>query len=154
MNHFPRPLTPAESNSLADRLERDFDERGFGLWAVEIPGLSPFAGFVGLDVPRFEAAFMPAVEVGWRFGCAAWGQGLAFEAAVAALVDAFDRVGLSAVVSMTTPANRRSRRLMERLGMKHDSDDDFDHPLMPEGSRCRRHVLYRLAVDDFAAPLG
>lgn len=149
MTHFPRVLTREESDAMVDRTEADFDRQGFGLWAVEVPGLSPFAGFVGLEVPGFDAPFMPAVEVGWRFGCAAWGRGLAFEAAVAALHDAFDRAGLDSVVSRTVPANRRSRRLMERLGMSHDPTDDFDHPHLPESSRVRRHLLYRLAAADF-----
>jgi len=151
MNHFPSVLSRPESDALAARIEVDFDRNGFGLWAVEVPGLIPFAGFVGLDVPRFDAPFMPTVEVGWRLGWAAWGRGLATEAVHASLCDAFERVGLDDVVSMTVPANRRSRRLMIRLGMRHDPSDDFDHPRMPEDSRYRRHVLYRLAASDFSA---
>lgn len=153
MAHFPDVLTREESDAIVDRTEVDFARQGFGLWAVEVPGLSPFAGFVGLETPGFDAPFMPAVEIGWRFGCAAWGRGLAFETAVAVLGDAFDRVGLDSVVSRTIPANRRSRRLMVRLGMTHDPGDDFDHPLLPESSRFRRHLLYRLSASDFRPEL-
>jgi len=33
---------------------------------------------------------------------------------------------------------------MEKLGMTRDPADDFDVPMIPEGHRLRRHVLYRL----------
>jgi ribosomal-protein-alanine N-acetyltransferase len=56
----------------------------------------------------------------------------------------FDELGLDEIVALTTSANARSRRVMERLGMTHDPADDFEHPVLPEGHPIRRHVLYRL----------
>ncbi len=44
---------------------------------------------------------------------------------------------------MTATCNLRSRRVMERLGMRHDPRDDFDHPSIATGDRLCRHVLYR-----------
>jgi hypothetical protein len=35
---------------------------------------------------------------------------------------------------------------MGRIGMVRDVDGDFDHPLLPEGSPLRRHVLYRISA--------
>ena len=105
--------------------------------------MAPFAGFVGLSVPSFAAHFTPAVEVGWRLARPHWGHGYATEAARAAMADGFDRVGLAEIVSFAVPANVRSVRVMQRLGMTHDPADDFDHPRFPEGHRLRRHVLYR-----------
>ena len=61
-----------ESDRLVERIEAHFDRRGFGLWAVEIPGRAPFAGFVGIAVPGFEAAFTPCVEIGWRLAAEHW----------------------------------------------------------------------------------
>jgi len=142
MEHFPAVLTPEESDSAVDRIEQHFREHGFGLWAVEVPGLVPFAGFTGLAIPRFEAPFMPCVEIGWRLAVALWGNGYATEAARAVLRFAFDGLALEEIVSFTAVANVRSRRVMERIGMHHNPEDDFDHPTMPE--RLRRHVLYRL----------
>jgi RimJ/RimL family protein N-acetyltransferase len=83
------------------------------------------------------------VEVAWRLVRPYWGRGYATEAARAALDYGFREIGLSHIVALTVPANQRSRRVMERPGMSCDSDDDFDHPRVPEG-RLRRHVLYRL----------
>jgi RimJ/RimL family protein N-acetyltransferase len=139
------PLSREESDALIARIEAHFDEHGFGLWAVEVPGVAPLAGFVGLSVPRFEARFTPCVEIGWRLAPACWGSGYATEGARAALDFGFGELGLEEIVSFTVPANTRSRRVMEKLGMSHRAEDDFDHPALPEGHRLRRHVLYRLA---------
>jgi len=106
--------------------------------------VTPFAGFTGLAVPRFEAHFTPCVEVGWRLAREHWGRGYATEAARAALADGFERLGLDEIVSFTAAGNLPSRRVMEKLGMKHDSADDFDHPSLAPGHPLRRHVLYRI----------
>jgi ribosomal-protein-alanine N-acetyltransferase len=116
MEHFPAPLRRGESDALAARIEAGFERRGFGLWAVEVRESAEFIGFVGLDVPQFEAPFMPAIEVGWRLARPAWGHGYATEAARAALAFGFERLELDEVVAMTAVGNSRSRAVMERLG--------------------------------------
>lgn len=143
MEHFPARLSREESDALAARITIAMAERGFGLWAVEVRGGAPFIGFVGLSIPTFDAPFMPAVEIGWRLSRVHWGHGYAIEAARAVLDDGFGRHGLTEIVSFTVPANVRSRRVMERLGMRQDGE--FDHPRLPEGHLLRRHVLYRIA---------
>ena len=143
--HFPSVHTEEQALAEAARVRELIAQRGWGFWALEIPGVSAFAGCVGLLVPAFEAPFTPAVEVGWRLSRDAWGRGYASEAARAALAFAFDHLGLDEVVSMTTTANEPSRKVMQRLGMTRDPQDDFDHPRIAEGHPQRRHVLYRLA---------
>lgn len=138
------PLTREQSDRFVDRIEAGFDRNGFGLWAVEVPSISPLVGFVGLSVPRFDAPFTPAVEVGWRLDPSSWGRGYATEAARAALAFGFDVAGLREIVSFTAECNARSRRVMERIGMTHDAADDFDHPALSPESPLRRHVLYRV----------
>ncbi len=150
MEFFPALLSQEESDARAARIEAHFERHGFGLWAVEVPGVVPFAGFVGLGVVDFAAPFTPCVEIGWRLAAANWGRGYATEGARAALAFAFDTVGLAEVVSFTVPANVRSRRVMEKLGMTHQPSDDFDHPLLPEGHWLKRHVLYRIARPQLA----
>lgn len=144
MEFFPSPLSRSESDARVDRIEAHFEQHGFGLWAVEIPGISPFAGFIGVSIPRFEAPFTPCIEIGWRLDRAHWNQGYATEGARAALAFAFRWLQAEEVVSSTVPANLRSRRVMEKIGMTHAASDDFDHPLLSEGHPLRRHVLYRL----------
>ena len=144
MEHFPALLSREQSDERVERIEAHFQQHGYCQWAVEIPGVTPFAGFIGLSVPQFEAHFTPCVEIGWRLAANCWGRGYATEGARAALLFGFEELALAEIVSFTVPANVRSRRVMEKLGMTHDPADDFDHPLLPAGHPLRRHVLYRL----------
>lgn len=145
MRHMPAMLDRAASDALVARFRDQFDRLGYGLWAIEVPRIAPFIGFVGLSVPRFSAHFTPCVEVGWRLARAHWGRGYATEAARGALRFGFELAGLQEIVSFTSPANERSRAVMTRLGMTCDPGDDFDHPSLPEGHPLRPHVLYRLS---------
>jgi len=91
--------------------------------------------------------FTPAREVGWRLAYDTWGHGYATEGAKAALAMAFDRLGWDEVVAVTALVNKRSERVMQRLGMVRDPNADFDHPRVPEGHLLRRHMLYRIRRD-------
>ena len=145
MRYFPEVLPRAQSDELADRIQAALAEQGWGLWAVEAPAAAEFIGFVGLNRVRFEAHFTPAIEIGWRLDRAFWGRGYASEAARAALQFGFEQLGCDEIVAFTAPANERSRRVMQRLGMSHDPADNFDHPGLAEGT-LRRHVLYRITA--------
>ena len=149
MEYFPARLTREASDAMVDRIMTHFAERGFGFWAVEIPGITPFAGFIGLGVPRYETHFTPCVEVGWRLAAQYWNRGYATEGAREALGFGFDNLGLQEIVSFTAVGNARSRRVMEKLGMTCNSEDDFNHPLLTEDHPLRRHVLYRLTAGDY-----
>jgi RimJ/RimL family protein N-acetyltransferase len=141
--HFPSVLDAQQATAEAGRCRDAIEQRGWGVWALEVPGALAFAGFVGLIVPHYDAPFVPAVEIGWRLPRAAWGQGYATEAAQAALEFAFTRLQVPEVVAITVPGNEASRRVMERLGMERDAGGDFDHPRIEASHPLRRHVLYR-----------
>lgn len=143
---FPGTLTAAQSDAQANYIRRETAQCGFGFWAVELPGIAPFIGFTGLEVPSYTAHFTPCVEIGWRFAAAYWGYGYATEAASAALTYGFSTLGLKEIVACTAVDNWRSRRVMERIGMTHDSADDFGHPQIAKDTRLHRHVLYRRAA--------
>lgn len=143
MRFFPEPLDTARSDAMADRIRDHIDTNGWGLWAVEVPGVADFIGFIGLAPIPFEAHFTPALEVGWRLARPYWGRGYAPEGARAALEHAFHVLGVDEIVSMTTPANLASQSVMQKLGLTRDPADDFDHPRLPAWEH-RRHVLYRL----------
>ncbi|MGH6894686.1 MAG: GNAT family N-acetyltransferase [Dongiaceae bacterium] len=144
MEFLPADKDRAIADAFIGRIKQHFADHGFGPWAVEVPGVAPFIGYCGLMAPNFETHFTPAMEVGWRLASAHWGQGYATEAAKAALEAGFTRFGLNEIVSFTVPANVRSWRVMERIGMTRDPADDFDHPRLAVGDPLRRHVLYRI----------
>jgi RimJ/RimL family protein N-acetyltransferase len=154
MEHFPSVLTADESDALVDRIVAGWSA-GHGLWAVESRASGSFVGFVGLSSPTWSASFTPCVELGWRLTPAVWGRGLATEGARAAIRWAGEHVSppRGELVSFTTVANTASRRVMEKLGLRHDPADDFDHPLLPDWSG-RRHVLYRAPLGDLVALAG
>ena len=147
MRYFQSTFSRELSDAAVDRIIDHFDRHGFGWWAVEIRDGSSFAGMVGLQLPGFDAHFTPCVEIGWRLAREHWGRAYAPEAAQAALAFGFGKADLREIVSFTTTANTPSRRVMEKIGMRRDPDEDFDHPRIPEGSPQRRHVLYRLDRD-------
>lgn len=115
----------------------------FGRFIVERDGV--FVGLVGLSRTDYDAGFTPGIEIAWRLAFDHWRKGYATDAAGAAIRDGFDRLELDEIVGVTTPANERSRRVMERLGMVFSPTDTFEHPLVPEGNPLRTHVVYRLA---------
>jgi RimJ/RimL family protein N-acetyltransferase len=93
MDYLPSVLSRAESDRLATRIEAHFALHGCGLWAVEIPHVTRFAGFIGFAVPPFRAHFTPCVEIGWRLATEHWGRGYATEGARAALAFGLNRTG-------------------------------------------------------------
>lgn len=151
MRFMPALMTRREASDSLVRLRAGIEERGWGVWAVEVDGA--FAGMAGLSVPRFAAPFMPCTEVLWRMRREFWGRGLARAAAEQALEFGFSRLGLAEIVAFTAAVNLRSIRLMERLGFSRDPGGDFDHPALAAGHPLRRHVLYRKGRDRHAGPL-
>jgi 3-dehydroquinate dehydratase/shikimate dehydrogenase len=147
---FTSVLTREESDTEARRFHAICERDGFGLFAAELVATGEFAGFIGLQTMDFvlPQRRQPAVELGWRLAHRYWGKGLATEGARAVVRYAFETLQLRELVAITVPANLRSRRVMEKIGMKHLVGHDFDHPRVPEGHPLRAHVLYGLKKDD------
>ena len=143
MRHFPAQLSRDETAAMFGRIREHFDREGFGLWAVEVPGVAPFIGFTGLMRPRWRP---DCVEVGWRLARPHWGSGYATEAARAAVGYGFGRLALAEIVAFVLPANTRSQAVMDRLGMTRDPARDFEHPSIPLGHPMRPHWLYRVSA--------
>lgn len=152
MQHYPAKLSRDESDKVHERILQHFTDHGFGLWAVEIPNVAPFIGFVGLHHVRYETPFTPCVEIGWRLSAEHWNKGYATEAAVAAMDYGIQRY--DEIVSFTAPENKTSQRVMQKLGMTRNPNDDFDHPLLPKCHRLCRHVLYRMSPERWQARRG
>jgi len=149
MEFYPQVLTRQESDALAEKFQREFAERGYGFWVVEVPGFADFIGYVGLNYWNLEMAFSPCIDVGWRLGSQYWGCGFATEAAKAALRFGFEVRKFEEIVSMATVGNVRSHRVMERLGMKSNPMDQFEHPKLPKGHPLSLRTLYRLKREEW-----
>ncbi|MFL5820403.1 MAG: GNAT family N-acetyltransferase [Solirubrobacteraceae bacterium] len=112
--HLPGSESPAQT---VGRLRHHWDEHGFGHWAVEAKASGDLIGRLGLLHHRDWEPDPHNVEVGWILARCAWGKGLATEGGRAALRYGFDRIGLPDIISIADPANRASRRVMEKLGL-------------------------------------
>lgn len=143
------PLTMHEVRDFISAANRHQDKHGYSLWAAELKKTAELIGFIGLNYTDWPAHFTPAVEVGWRLGSQFWGQALATEGAKAALDHGFGRCFLKEIVSITVPANVRSLRVMEKIGLKRDRNGDFAHPKLPAEHPLSRHLLYRLTADAY-----
>lgn len=143
MEFFPACLSEEETKSLVALNREHFAKHGYGKFAVELKENQEFIGFVGLSIPPFEAHFTPAVEIGWRIAAKHHKKGFATEAAKKTLEFAFNELKLEEVVSFTVPNNKASRRVMEKIGMTHNLQDDFHHPKLAKDHPFSWHVLYR-----------
>jgi RimJ/RimL family protein N-acetyltransferase len=146
MQFFAAPFTTEQSNETIDRYLGAFDREGFSFFAAILRDTGGFAGTIGLQTMRDVVPNLPqpAVEIGWRLTQASQGQGLATEGALAVIDLAFHQLGLVEVVAITAIPNQPSRRVMEKLGMTHRPELDFDHPRVPAGHPYERHTLYSL----------
>jgi len=149
MEYFPSTLSREKSDELALLIQSKMKEQGWGWWAVEVPGVAEFIGFIGLAHVSFVAPFTPAVEIGWRLAYEHWGKGYAPEGAMQCLKFGFETLTFNEIVSFTAVQNMRSRRIMEKIGMHHDPKDDFDHPKLSKEHPLNRHVLYRLKAGEW-----
>lgn len=144
MRYFPSVLSAEESDAAAESILARTAAHGFGFMALEIPGSTEFAGFVGLNVPSFDPSL---VEIGWRLHRSCWGHGFATEAAAAMLEVGFSRLGMTSICSFTAAVNTRSERVMQRLGMQHRPEKDFRHPALPPNHRLTEHVFYSMTKE-------
>ena len=146
MEYFPATLSRDKSDALAERIDSDIQRLGYGFWAAEIPGEAAFIGFVGIVAANSDMPFAPAIEIGWRLAKEHWGRGVASEGARAAADFGFEELGLEQIVALTAAGNARSRRVMDRLGMRRDPAEDFLYPTLAVDDPIAPHVLYRVTA--------
>lgn len=137
-------LTMQEVKDFMSAMNEQFAKLEFTLFAAEEKSTGKLIGFIGLNPPKWESHFTPCVEIGWRLGSQYWNQGYATEGAKAVLEYGFNKCGLTEIVSFTVPANTRSIRVMEKLGMLRDLKGDFTHPKLSLNHKLSKHVLYKI----------
>lgn len=143
MVYFPSTVDRAGSDKFVDHMEAEFDELGYGLWALEVTETGLFIGFTGLHALPADVPGAGGMEIGWRLAKHAWHHGYATEAARAAQGVAFGGAGLDELWSMTAVLNEPSQAVMRRIGMSEVTR--FEHPRVADGSPLKPHVMYHLA---------
>ncbi len=146
MKHLGGIKTQSEALATVEKYKSHFAEHGYGFWVIEVPGMTQFAGICGLkhgdiDIPAIPA---PWIETGWQLVHEHWGHGYATEAAQAALNHGMREHHIPEIIALTAADNKRSRRVMERLHMTHDSRADFDYPTMAADDPARRRLVYKI----------
>ena len=128
--------TPAETEARARTRIRESEEgtlEPLGLWRIEARADSAFLG-VGALLRMPEGA---DVEVAYRLARAAWGRGLATEAAGALVAHGLHTLGLPRLVAVTYPENHASQRVLDKLGFERRGLTEY------KGVRATFHVLTR-----------
>ena len=142
MKYFPKPLSIEESNGFVDRINSEFEETGFGLYAVEIKETGEFIGYVGFHRFTFDVPFSPGWEIGWRISDKFWNKGYATEAAMACIKYAGEKKLCNRLYSFTAVPNIASENVMKRIEMSFEGL--FMHPALAEGHWLKEHKLYSL----------
>jgi RimJ/RimL family protein N-acetyltransferase len=121
VTRFIRPLDRSAAIERLRRNEGEWLERGHGLLAILDRRDGAFLGRCGLKYwPQFGET-----ELGWALRREAWGHGYATEAAHACLEWGFAKLDVPYLTAMIDPANTRSLRVAERLGMTPMRDDEL-----------------------------
>lgn len=142
MKYFPKKLSYEDTVGFYDRIVREFAEYGYGLYAVELKQTGEFIGYTGFHRFDFAAGFSPGVEIGWRLDSRYWNRGYATEAARACLDYAGKKKWFARVYSFTALCNRRSERVMQKIGMEYAGT--FFHPALSDGHWLKEHLLYKI----------
>lgn len=144
MRYFPGKLSVEESNAFVDRINTEFEETGFGLYAVEIKATGEFIGYVGFHRFTFDVPFSPNWEIGWRISDKFWHNGYATEAAMACINFAREKSLSDKLYSFTAVPNTPSENVMKRIGMTYQGT--FMHPALADGHWLKAHKLYMIDI--------
>ncbi len=140
----PRTCDLVETQDFIVLQNESIIQNKFGFFAVEEKATKEFIGFVGINNVNFVAHFTPAIEIGWRLAFDKWNQGFATEAALAVLDYGFNKINLKEIVAFTAKNNKKSEKIMQKIGMKKDEKGDFLHPKIQADHFLAPHILYRI----------
>lgn len=152
MRHFPTTLSRLETEAFLERLVKHQEQHGYCYFAAIERTTNQPIGFIGLAVQNYkietEAGILaaPFTDIGWRLSPNYWGNGYATEGAQACLEFGFCESGLTEIYATATHSNTASLRVMQRLGMRHQST--FQHPKLDEANFLQPCELYRLRKED------
>ena len=148
MEYFPNTLSHGETDSFYQKIQEEFRQYGYGLFAVEIKNANEFIGFIGFHWSRIHLGSGSFLEIGWRLKKEAWGKGFATEGAKECLAYGFNHLGFNELYSFTSELNTRSENVMKKIGMTQKME--FNHPQRDLSSSLCKHVLYHITSLEFA----
>ncbi|HEV2883151.1 MAG TPA: GNAT family N-acetyltransferase [Pyrinomonadaceae bacterium] len=113
------PIPLGETAVALESIVRHWQTHGFGRWAVEDKEEGSLIGYAGIRSleGKPELVYLLAKKY--------WGRGLATEAAGACLRYGFGEKKFDSILALSRPLNVRSRRVMEKLGMKFEKDANY-----------------------------
>ncbi|WP_177168030.1 GNAT family N-acetyltransferase [Marininema mesophilum] len=149
MKYFPKLYNEKEVAEMINRYKDHQESRGWSIFSLRLKENKQFIGCIGLLYRDFPAHFTPCVEIGWKISPMYWNQGYATEAAKKLLHKGFTDYGLTEIISFTVPQNVASRRVMEKIGLIHDKEGDFQHTRLTKDHPLSWHVLYRLTKEQY-----
>ncbi|MEM9746592.1 MAG: GNAT family N-acetyltransferase [Actinomycetota bacterium] len=126
MSDLGGPLDRRASDAKLERYREVFDEHGLTRWVVAERRGGAFLGYCGVASHDDDHPLGSHFDIGWRLSRAHWGRGIATEAARAALLDAFERVGCDRILAYTEEHNVRSVGVIRRLGLVREPELDFE----------------------------
>lgn len=147
MEYFPNLLSFHETKEFIDRLQNHYTKYGFNYFATEIIETGELIGFIGLAYQDYPSRFTPAVDVGWRLKRSAWGNGFASEGAKRCLEFGFEELKLEKLISTCTERNKRSERVMNKIGM--NKIGFFKHPKLRDQPNYENCICYQITKKDW-----
>lgn len=142
MRYFPALQGREQTLSFIERMQKQFEEKGFTYFAVEELASKEFIGFIGLSVPAFDADFTPCIDMGWRLDKKFWNNGYATEGAKRCIEYGFEVLEIDTLVAICPEVNKPSEAVMKKIGMTKKLT--FSHPLLQDNEELRNCVLYQI----------
>jgi [ribosomal protein S5]-alanine N-acetyltransferase len=124
-------FSPTGVNSIEQVQERIegfincYKEFGFGKWAVVFKENNQLLGYCGIAIDQIDGK--DEKELGYRIDSRYWGQGLATEAASAAIKYGCEQFKLPYIIGIVERANSASVRVLEKVGMRYERVTIFHH---------------------------
>ena len=142
MEFFPTTRNIQETWVFIERMQKQFENKGFCYFAVDVLDTGLLIGFIGLSEQNYEADFTPCIDIGWRLAKSAWNKGYATEGAKKCLEFGFEKLQLDSLYSVAPIVNTKSEHVMKKIGMREVQI--FDHPQLLDDKRLRKCKLYKI----------
>lgn len=149
VNHYLQVfnISKRESvESLINRGTQSINENGYGYFACQEKQSDELIGYIGLNYIAIQEEPFPCYTLSWCLDTTSWGKGYATEAAALLIRLAFEKFDIQELCACTVELNEKSRKVMERIGMKYKSS--FDFPGVDKAHPHCKHVLYSITKDD------